>query len=455
MTKQPSRIRNYLEYFFLIFILIQPFLDISAFLGLMLSDAVRVLAMAAGFVYVLLHPNKKIKNVASLYIVVLAIFMLGNLANNFLVDENFNLMRNLTYNIKSAFVAEMLVIYALVFLSIKKRMDWQTIVQRNITISLTIIGIVMVIASLTGTGKRSYGFLQKEGHSGWFFSGNELGAILAMGLGIMILYMLNKKAPKRKLLLLPGIIMGAWSMYMLGTKVGIIAALALLGFGVAIAIIEFFMKRRKFIDTILLGIVFLAAIAYIPFSPVVHNMGLDLYDEHESNLEKFENPDQEQVPLPEEEPTVEQKERNALLYRIFSGRTDFLIYTAVHYDAAPVSQKLLGMGPALIYLNGQPKLIEMDFFDWFFGYGIIGFLLLMAPIVYMAFVIIKQLFQQRFRALLSRNYWMVAIEVGLGVGIAFIAGHIFLNPASGIYFSILLSYLYVLSLQPADKLQEQ
>ena len=52
-----------------------------------------------------------------------------------------------------------------------------------------------------------------------------------------------------------------------------------------------------------------------------------------------------------------------------------------------MSQKLLGMGYAGNFKYNEqkqpdPKLIEMDFHDWFYDFGIIGFVLLMIPFIY-------------------------------------------------------------------------
>lgn len=113
------------------------------------------------------------------------------------------------------------------------------------------------------------------------------------------------------------------------------------------------------------------------------------------------------------------------------------------YKVAPVSQKLLGMGPGGNYEENL-KIVEMDFFDWFFGYGIIGFCLFILPIIYFGIMVIKNMFQFKFKQV-DRTFLVLGTAIGLGLGIAAVAGHILMNPASGIYFSILLAYFYVLS----------
>lgn len=52
-----------------------------------------------------------------------------------------------------------------------------------------------------------------------------------------------------------------------------------------------------------------------------------------------------------------------------------------YYKDAPLSQKLFGMGYAGNYTD-KIKLIEMDFHDLFFAFGIVGFLIYLIPLLY-------------------------------------------------------------------------
>ena len=84
----------------------------------------------------------------------------------------------------------------------------------------------------------------------------------------------------------------------------------------------------------------------------------------------------------------EKEETQAL---IFSGRQLFEQMYKDFYNEAPMSQKLLGMGYAGNYKE-QPKLIERDFHDWFYSFGIIGFILLVIPFLYFGIKFIACIF---------------------------------------------------------------
>ena len=92
------------------------------------------------------------------------------------------------------------------------------------------------------------------------------------------------------------------------------------------------------------------------------------------------------------------------------------------YNEAPMSQKLLGMGYAGNYKE-QPKLIERDFHDWFYSFGIIGFILLVIPFLYFGIKFIACIFT-KFKQIFTVKYAMVIAAILLGLGISFMAGHI-------------------------------
>lgn len=451
----PGKYQGYIEKFFLTFILVQPFLDLTSYIGSPVSNIIRVLAMIIGLIYLLGYPAKRVQIIGSIYVIMIGTFMIINVINNYLVKEPFLLVEELTYNVKSAFVIEMLIVYLAVFLSIRIKENWENIIQKYIFINMTIISLVMILATLLGSGKRSYGSLVKEGHSGWFFSANELSAILGLGFGIMIIYLLKKETIKKKIILLPGVLLTVWSMMMIGTKVGLGAVILVLGVAFIVFLVRSIVTKSQWINVGILCLISLLTFIYVPYSPVGNNLNFTLIAPEINNAE--ENPEDisdEQNFITDDVPDVDNINKpggtkknhavNDIANRVLSGRGDFFSYTVQQYREADLSQKLFGMGPGGNY-EKNPKLIEMDYFDWFFSYGIIGFILLIAPLLFTILVIVKRLFKYKFRQI-SPTFVGVAVAVGLGLGISLFAGHILLNPASGIYLSLLLSYLYVLSL---------
>ncbi|TKI91497.1 hypothetical protein FC695_32715, partial [Bacillus cereus] len=125
---------------------------------------------------------------------------------------------------------------------------------------------------------------------------------------------------------------------------------------------------------------------------------------------------------------------------IFSGRQVYEERHKQFFKEAPMSQKLLGMGYAGNFKYNEqkqpdPKLIEMDFHDWFYDFGIIGFVLLMIPFIYYGLRILLA-FATRFKDIFNIKYGMISASLLLALGIAYIAGHILTAPGVGIYFVV-------------------
>ena len=77
--------------------------------------------------------------------------------------------------------------------------------------------------------------------------------------------------------------------------------------------------------------------------------------------------------VPSEEGGIETSPNRADQGKVLlSGRNDFLKNVEGQYERANVSQKVLGMGRGGNY-EETPKLIEMDFIDWFFNFGLLQF----------------------------------------------------------------------------------
>ena len=434
MGRNTSQFMKWVEAYFILYILLQPVLDLTAFLGLPLSEPIRILSMILGGVYIGLTKNAKAKKYAIGYIVALAIIMLAGFINNVIFKDPFSLSIELVYIFKTVYFIMMLITYYFVFRSLSRQTNWQYAVQKYVFVSMSIIGVVMVLASLTDTGKSSYEALAKEGNSGWFFSANELSAILGMGFAIMILYFMQKSYIKKKLLFIPLILSAIWGILTVGTKVGLGSLLLSLGVASLIAFFDAW-KKKQWLNAILLPLLLIVTIVAVPSTAIGNNLGFAI-----SQVQKIGQNDD----VPSEEGGIETSPNRADQGKVLlSGRNDFLKNVEGQYERANVSQKVLGMGRGGNY-EETPKLIEMDFIDWFFNFGLLGFLILIIPILYFSVSILKHLIVSRFKTFNSETI-LVGLSVGLGLGTAFMAGHVLSSPASGIYLAILLAYLYRLT----------
>ncbi|UOQ45701.1 O-antigen ligase family protein [Halobacillus salinarum] len=433
MGSNTSQFMKWAEAYFILYILLQPFLDLTAFLSLPLSEPVRVLSMVLGAVYIALTQNAKAKKYAIGYIGLLALVMVASFVNNVIFKDPFTLSIELVYMFKTVYFIMMLITYYFVFRSLSRQTHWKMPMQRYVFFSMSVIGVVMVLASLTGTGKSSYEALAKEGHSGWFFSGNELSAILGMGFAVMILYFMKKYELKTKLYFLPLVLSAMYGILTVGTKVALGSLVVILAVGTLIAWFDAW-KKKQWANAIILPILLALTFAAVPVTAIGNNLGFA--------MEQFNKAGQlEEGAEGEGEGTGPTRGDQAK--ELLSNRNEFFNKVEGDYVQANVSQKVLGMGRGGNY-EDVPKLIEMDFFDWFFNFGVLGFIILIIPILYFGYAIIKHLIVTRFQTFNSDTI-LIGLAVGLGLGTAFMAGHVLSSPASGIYLAVFIAYLYRLT----------
>lgn len=126
---------------------------------------------------------------------------------------------------------------------------------------------------------------------------------------------------------------------------------------------------------------------------------------------------------------------------IYSDRDKFLKVYKQYYKDAPLSQKLFGMGYAGNY-TVKIKLIEMDFHDLFFAFGIVGFLIYLLPLLYFGIKLFIRVITN-FKKILTVKYMLLASTVVLSLGVGFMSGHVLTAPSVSIFFVVILAYLIV------------
>ncbi|PQZ53793.1 hypothetical protein CQZ94_19850 [Bacillus sp. MYb209] len=478
MLANQARVR--FEHFLLFFIILQPVLDLLTSLSIVLlkSNAtvgilVRFLIMAVGGIYILIQAKEKENRKFLIYLILLAVVLGIGFINNKLVKNPIVLGEEVKFVAKALYIYIMLGSYILALKSLKKKVNISDKVRNSIVYSTLIINAIMVISISTSTDFGSYQWM-KVGSRGWFYAGNELGSILAIIFPIVVLYSIQKtKSVKHVLYWIPSLLM-IYSLIQVGTKVGMGSIGATLAAAIGIIVLQLLFDRRNpnkksLVLNGLIAIVLLAGVVgTFKMTPLAQNMGIHNNYLSEQNVaqqgqkekeikEKIKKEEkQHKVEKPEEKAKVEAEVKKELEKEqkkenqenlIFSGRQVYEERHKQFFKEAPMSQKLLGMGYAGNYKYNEqkqpdPKLIEMDFHDWFYDFGIIGFALMMIPFIYYG-VRILLAFVTRFKEIFNVKYGMITVSLVLALGIAYIAGHILTAPGVGIYFVVVLAYLIV------------
>ena len=445
------------------FILIQPIIDVLTTASILYTDLpltlgviVRLayLALMAGWVIYAATKSKKAR-LYLLYLTGFAALVMANFFINMATKEPFFIAEELTFYTKVVYFHVLFFGFLLLIEKlIENGSDMKKLLVNYFLIASGIISFVFIVAQLTGTSLANYA-RSKEGWTGWFYAGNEIGATMAILLPITAIYAVSKTTSVKKAALhwLPFILLSI-SMLALGTKVGY-AGIAIVLLTVFVGSVIMLLWKGKAINrevvsaNALVSPILLAILIVVtPFSPVFGNMfahfdilGIS-FEEKPVELDEF---GEEVITEEEEGPLITGQQIENL---VFSSREQYKADYARQFSEAPIAQKLFGMGYAGNYEQPERhkplKMIEMDFHDWFYAFGIIGFLYMMAPIVYFAGKYIWQFirdFKNRF------NYFgmLTGIAFIVGVGISYTAGHVLTAPAVSVYLAFLFAVLVVIS----------
>lgn len=447
------------------FVMIQPIIDVLTTASLLFIDLPLTLGVIIRLAYLaimaiwIVNESRKSKRARLylLYLSGLAVFVIINFIVGYTVKEPFYMMQELTYYTKVVYFHVLLFGFILLLESMKKEDgsdNARQLINYFLIASLT-ISVVFIIAHLTGTSMSNYA-RSKEGWTGWFYAGNEIGASMSMLLPITALFAVYKTTTTRKLLhWLPFVLLSV-AMLGIGTKVGyggILIVLLSIFFGSLLLLIttkEYPARQRVKANSFISLILLIALIVTTPFTPVFGNMYAHL-DILGISLEKPPvelDDDGNEIPpedTDDEEPLISGEQFENL---VFSSRETYKANYVEQFKDAPISQKLFGMGFAGNYDAPAPhkplKMIEMDFHDWFFSFGILGFIYMVAPIIWFAGSFIVKLvmnFKQNF------NYFSILTGISflVGIGISYTAGHVLTAPSVSIWLAFLLAVVTVVS----------
>ncbi|WP_449537833.1 O-antigen ligase family protein [Ferdinandcohnia sp. Marseille-Q9671] len=442
----------YFEKFLIFFIILQPILDLITSLSIHLLQTeitlgilVRFLVLVLGFFYILTVKGATKKKIIISYLTLLSVFFLINIINNYFVKDPMSITSEVKFVAKTGYFIFILFTYLFLFKRIRStNKDWESLIQKNFVFAMNIIGAVMVISAITGTAFNSY-IKDKTGHVGWFFAGNELGAIMAISFGIVILYAIRKTTSFQNIYTWVPVLLVMYSLLAVGTKVGYVTVLLMLLISLFVLIVEKFRdKRAGKINLVILLLLIAGFAVYTPFSPIAENTNIHL------NLINEQNQTQEQPETdpnhtankphkPSNDKTEQHLGNKEIENLLLSGRGTYLEEHKQFFNEAGISQKLFGLGFGGNY-ETEAKMIEMDFHDLFYSFGIVGTILYLLPILYFGIKVFL-LFIRKISIHFNISNALIASGIVIGLGIAYSAGHVLTAPAVSIYLAILIAYL--------------
>ncbi|WP_423799691.1 O-antigen ligase family protein [Neobacillus sp. SAB-20_R2A] len=457
MSKFAKQVMEKYEIFLVIFLGLQPLIDVLTTYSLSLNINVtfgiliRFLILFISIVYIFLKSLQLDQKKYIYYFLILFCVLAVGVVNNFNNKPIFSVGDEGKFIVKVVYLLVMLCAYLLSFKSLSSKLTVENKLMRYLLLSSLIINIVFVISIATGTSLTSYDF-SKIGYSGWFFAGNEIGAILAISFPVILLYSIRSTVALKDIYKwIPSILM-IFSMLAVGTKVGYGACLISLLVSLVMSFYELFQSRRTpalkthKLRSLILSAITIMLILITPFTPIYKNtfthlnlLGIDLTAKDNPNIKNKESEKKtNNHHKTEKQETINKKQIENL---VLSSRDVFLDKQKNDYQKAPISQKLFGLGYAGNYTD-VPKMIEMDFYDIFFSFGIVGSLVLIFPLIYLGFKLIFYA-SSNLKKVFNLKYALYVVSLLLAFGIAFSAGHVLTAPAVSIYISAIFAFLLV------------
>lgn len=416
MKKINNFLEKNIEKILIIFLYLQPFLDIITAISikkfdinLTIGSIVRLLFLVFCFIY-LVFINKEHKKKNIFFLIIIGSYFIIYTGINFYYKD----LTSTIYEVKNLLNTFYLPVVLIAFIEIFKQYKIKFNLK-HLVIIFSIYIFSIIIADITNTSFLSYSH-SKLGSIGWFLSANAIGNILSFLLPIIIYHLIYKKNKLFGSLL---ILSTLYVFATMGTKVPILS----LGIILTTNFLYYFIKsikEKKYKNISLLISLFLiiivSTILILPKTSFYKNIKIHMnYYKINNILEIFTDYDN-------------------INNLIFSERLTFLKNTNNSYKNAPIPAKVFGIGYIENFNTAKEstKTIEIDYFEVFYRHGIVGFIIYFSVFIKFLYIVIKKALAKF--TLINTEYLTSIILILL---LSLFSGHILVTPAVSIFIAIL------------------
>ncbi len=401
-----------------LFLILSPFFDIiTAFMikifdiNFTISMLVRFFVLFICLFYLIFIYNQKDKKYFLLVVGVIFIYLLIFLTI-MVINKDISI---LLYEGKNAIKTFYLPILLITFFAISKE-NKDFVFDKIIIIVYIVYLLGIFIPDILGIGFDSYE-VTKTGSVGFFYTANEVSAIISILMPFFLFYLYQKKNFILTVLFI-GILV--FDILSIGTKGPLLSFFIILGIIVFIYIIyllnvKLYKILALFISVLALFIFFISF--YLPQTAFYKNikvhldfLGVDNVFEVLTDYKLFD-------------------------HFVFSSRLSFLNNTYQNYNNSSLEEKLFGIGYMENYNTNleSTKMIEMDYFDILFRHGVIGFIIYMGIFIYFLIKFINSTIFLKSFPFKVCNY----LSLTLILLLSFITGHVLLAPSVSIFIVVI------------------
>lgn len=434
------------------FIILQPIIDIITCLsikylettitiGIIIRTAFMILIALLGFI----KADKKYKIGMCIYYGALLAYMAGFMINSYMKNGTDLILLQIKGLIKSFYFPIILVALIPIFKAYKIKVD-----KKIFNIVLMICVITIIICDITGIGVPTYKEENKVGTMGFFYSANEISAILCLLSPFLAAKLLDEKLKFEHIIFM---LLYVYAIFRLGTKVPYFGLIILIVSVIFACIVYGIIQKKKYLykRAAILFVSLICIYLVTGITPVGKNlitMYGDIFLITEKRIQaKTTEPEPkieaeaEAQPQPQPQPQLlEIKEFESfeeLTSKSVSGRAEYLKTNKETFLNGNLLDKMLGIG-FVENKDGEIqelKLTEMDYFDILFSNGILGTMLFTIPMLIFAFMFIRYSIQNKNKITVDLELIYSIVMAG---AVALVAGHVLVSPGVSIYIAIIL-----------------
>ncbi len=416
-----------LQNFMMVFIIIQPIIDIITGLNLEYAESsitfgvvVRAIFMIFCVIMGVIKANKKYRIAMCTYYGVLFLYMVGFLANHYMHYGTNMIMLQIKGLMKNFYLPITLVALVPMFQTYKIKLE-----NNTLNTSLFIYVITIFVCSIIGIAFPTYRTGDRAGTVGLFHSANEIGAILCILSPFFMIEFLQEKFHIAKGIFF---LLFVYAILQIGTKVPYWGLMILMILLVFVCIIFAKIRNTPYLykRAVMFFVCFVLVYGITGLTPVGENL-TKIY----GNIFPVTLADIRKQPTE----VVEIKNFEELKTSTVSGRNDYLKANKEKFANSSLRGKMIGIS-FVEEEDRQPqelKLTEMDYYDILFCNGILGTILFAVPLLIFAINFIRYTMLHRIKIKLEFIY-----SIGMAIAVALLAGHVIVSPAVSIYLVIIL-----------------
>lgn len=404
-------IKKHINIIIIIFILIQPLIDLltglclhTFNLNLTIGIFIRIIFLV--FIVIITLFTFKKKNILIPYLII-GLYSILYLIGIVIYKDTSYLFQEIQGLVKVFY-------FPILLISLYSIKDNIRISKMTLFTTLIIYLIAIFIPTILNVGYKTYE-ITKSGTLGFFNSANEISGIISLLTPIMFIIFTKKKTLLFKIII-SIIYLGV--ILMMGTKTPLLSLGITIGFTFIYSLVKC-LKQKKYKPLIYLTtfivIGIFGLILIIPRTNFYKNIKTHLdYLKLDSITEVF-------------------KDEELIDHFIFSQRLTFLKNKQKLYEKSSLYQKIVGIG----YLknNKATKMIEMDYFDIYYSHGILGFIIFFG----ITLSVIINVFKEKQKLTFER--YMLLVTFLLIIFLSFFTGHIITAPSVSLLVIILILQL--------------